>query len=207
MVLIFVTLGIQLGIIILMFMSPALSTPVVVGDASLNLARIVSAIIMHLSLFPEVRLCIEMLQYVTYKGHNFYGKHIIFPCLILLGKFAGAAMTEALTIYSLTRKDTILGVINGYMATFLIGKIGTVMAATVSSFNITAEMAENKIMYQKQTYFWNDIDQIMKWRQAATMNIIQWIGMLAVVILNRAMRIFYIVFYFYFTPIFVVVLV
>lgn len=136
MVLIFVTLGIQGGIIILLFMSDSLDKPVFVGNAALNLARIVSAIIMHLSLFPEVRLCMEMLQYITYKGHTFYEKHVIFPCLILVGKFAGATMTEALTIYTLTRKDTILGVINGYIATFLIGKIGNVMAATVSSFNI-----------------------------------------------------------------------
>jgi len=109
---------------------------VFVGDAQLNAARIVSAIIMHCSLFPEVRLCMEMLQYVTYKGHSFYGRHVIFPALILFGKFAGAFMTEALTVYTLARKDTVLGVINGYIATFLIGKIGTVMAATVSSFDI-----------------------------------------------------------------------
>lgn len=73
-------------------------------------------------------------------------------------------MTEALTIYSLTRKETILGVINGYLATFLIGKIGTVMAATIQSFDIQKEMSENKIMYEKHTYFMDDYEQIKQWK-------------------------------------------
>ena len=39
------------------------------------------------------------------------------------------------------------------------------------------------------------------------MNMLQWVGMVAVVIVNRTARISYNVFYFYFIPFFVVVLV
>jgi len=208
MSLIFVTLGIQGGIIILMFTSPSLQDKSVeVGSASLNLARIVSAIIMHLSLFPELRLCMEMLQYVTYKGHTFYGRNVFFPTVILIGKFLGAGMTEALTVYTLLRKDTILDVINSYIATFLIAKIGTVMASTILSFDVEDEMTAKKIMYDKHTYFADDIEEIKKYYTDKKMNLLQWVGMLFIIIINRAMRIFYNVVYFYFTPIFVVVLV
>jgi len=125
----------------LMFLRPGKeSEDIFVGDADLNLARIVSAIIMHVSLFPEIRVCLEMLHYVTYKSETFYEGKAIFPCLILFGKFLGAFMTEALTVYTLIRKRTTFDVINSYIATFLIGKIGNVMAATIRNFNINEEM-------------------------------------------------------------------
>ena len=208
MMLQFVTLAIQGGIIILMFTSPKLlSDPVYVGDANINLARIVSSIIMHLSLYPEIKISLEMLQYITYKGHTFYGKKVLFPFLIFFGKFTGAMMTEALTVYSLTKKTTILDVINGYIATYVIGRIGTIMAATLSSFNINGEMSSRKIMYEKHTNFMDDYRQIKRLNKEEQMNPIQWAGMVMLIVINRLARLSYIVLYFYFIPFFVVVLV
>lgn len=126
---------------------------VYVGDANINCARIVSAIIMHLALFPEIRVCIDMLQYITYKSHTFYEKCALFPFIILLGKFAGAFMMEGLTVYVLIRKKTVVTIINAYIANFLIGRIGSVMANTLSNFDISKEMGENTIMFDKHTIF------------------------------------------------------
>ena len=127
--------------------------------------------------------------------------------MIFLGKFAGAAMTETLTIYTLIRKKTILDVINGYIATFLIGKIGNVMASTLYSFDVDGEMSSKRIYFEKNTYFMDDLHKINYWRNSEQMNFIQWVGMVAVVIVNRAARLSYNIFYFYFIPFFVVVLV
>jgi len=68
-------------------------------------------------------------------------------------------------------------------------------------------MGENKVMYEKHTYFLDDFAEIKKWRETNEMNLLQWVGMVALIILNRGIRIFYNVFYFYFTPIFVVIIV
>lgn len=68
-------------------------------------------------------------------------------------------------------------------------------------------MGENAIMYEKHTYFLDDFTEIKKWRETNEMNVLQWVGMLALIIFNRGIRIFYNVFYFYFTPIFVVIIV
>jgi hypothetical protein len=97
---------------------------------------------------------------MTYKSDTFYGRHIIFPFFIFLGKFAGAGMTEALTIYTLIRKTTILSVINGYIATFLIGKIGNVMAATLTHFDVDGLMSSTEIKYTRFTKFWDDVNMV-----------------------------------------------
>ena len=75
-------------------------------------------------------------------------------------------MTETLTIYTLIRKKTILDVINGYIATFLIGKIGNVMASTLYSFDVEGEMSSKKIYFEKHTYFMDDIYKINYWRKS-----------------------------------------
>jgi len=121
-----------------------------------------------------------------------------------LGKFTGAAMTEALTIYSLIKKEDTLAVINGYIATFLISKIGTVMAATLTHYDISGEIGSRKLRFTRDTKFKDDFELIKRLKTAYHMNFIQWIGMLFTIIFNRLMRFTYIVIYFYFTPLLVI---
>jgi hypothetical protein len=161
---------------------------------------------MHLSLYPEIKSSLQMLTYMTYKSESFYGKHICFPFLIFLGKFSGAAMTEALTIYTLIRKTTILSVINGYIATYLIGKIGNVMAATLTHFDVDGIMSSKEIKYTRYTKFWDDVNVVKKYDKSGELNFIQWAGLIVILLLNRLTTIFYNVCYFYFIPMLVVVL-
>ena len=148
MMLLFITIFIQIGVIVLMFQSKTLrDAPIFVGDAQINITRLMSAYILHVYLHPSTQLAIDMLQYITYKGKTFYGRHVFFPFLIFLGKLLGNVMTQALTVYSLIKKTTIVDVINGWIASFLIGQISTFMALALVKFDVNGEMASKKIMF------------------------------------------------------------
>lgn len=110
-------------------------------------------------------------------------------------------------MFSLIKKTTIVDVISGWIASFLIGQISMFMALALVKFDVNGEMAAKKIMFKKQTTVADDWHKMKKWVVSDHLNMVQKMGMLVLIVVNRVVMLSYHVVYFYFNPLFIVVFV
>ena len=67
------------------------------------MARLIASYIMHLYLYPEIKISMEMIHYAVYNREKMMQKCAFFPIFIATAKFSGAFITEIATIYFMVR--------------------------------------------------------------------------------------------------------
>lgn len=174
--------------------------PVFTGDTAINFARFASCFIVHLQLYPEIRVSIEMLKYSVYRSETFFQKRAFLPMLLGTAKFIGALSTEYFTISSLLISRDIMACIKGLVIGAIIATLDDKMAATLTSVSIDDEMKEEPLKYKKECKWIDDKNLIAKWGHEKSWNPLQWIGMMTGLLLHRILMFTYISVYFYFTP-------
>jgi len=87
----FATFTIQLGILLGKYAETVNNeTPIFIGDPLINLARVVSSFIMHLTLYPEVKISMQMIHYAVFNREKFLQRSAFFPIFIATAKMIGA---------------------------------------------------------------------------------------------------------------------
>lgn len=172
-VLSFLTIGLQLGVIFLMLQEQFGPNPkkVFTGDTMINFARFASTYIVHLQLYPEIRVSIEMLKYAVYRSETFYQRKAFLPMVISISKLVGAAATQYFTISTLLVSRDIMACIKGLVIGAIIATLDDKMAATLSGVNIGDEIKETPLIYKKDVKWNNDKDLIVTWGEKKQWNL------------------------------------
>ena len=204
----FATFTIQLTIVLNKYIETAQNeSDPFIGDALLNMARLISSYIMHLYLYPEIKISMQMFHYAVYNREKMMQKSAFFPILIAASKFSGAFITELATIYFMVRNKSVNSVIGSFVAFSLVSKIDNIMAKTLTGVDIGGEMGAKPIKFNANSKVSDDIEIVKMWFKDRDMNIVQWAFMLMCMIISRALKFMYICVYFYFTPVVVMLLV
>jgi hypothetical protein len=122
------------------------------------MAKLVACVIMHLNLYPEVKISLSMIQYSVNNSDQFVQGSCIFPIMIAVSKLSGALLVEIGTAYFMLTYTTITQVIGGYAKFSIIARIDDVMAKTLTSpnINISGEINENPIMMKRTDLIYDD---------------------------------------------------
>ena len=208
MMMCFATFTIQLTIVLNKYLETVKdeSEPFI-GDALLNMARLIASYIMHLYLYPEIKISMQMIHYAVYNRQKMMQKCTFFPLFIATAKFLGAFITEIATIYFMVRNKKVNSVIGSFVSFSLVSKIDNIMAKTLTGVNIGTEMGAKPIKFNANSKFSDDLIIIKEWFGSGDMNIIQWVFMTIFLAISRVFKFCYICVYFYFTPILVMLLV
>jgi len=84
-----------------------LNKPVFLGNAELNIARVICAYIMHMQLYPELRASMQMLQYTIYNDDSFCQQSFFFPLMLSIMKIVGSLAAELGNTLLLTRYTSV----------------------------------------------------------------------------------------------------
>jgi len=86
---------------------------------------------MHLNLYPEVKMSMEMVEYSIYHREEFLNESCFFPILIALCQLCGALLVELASIYFMLTFTSVKDVITGYVSLTILGGVGGTMALTL----------------------------------------------------------------------------
>ena len=103
------------------------------GNYQLNITRIICAIILHMSIMPEVRSSIDMMRYVVNNPHKFNGRKLSLPFFLSFIKFSAAIITESLNIFKMGEASSIDDVVKDFIAFGIIAEIDNQIVGTISS--------------------------------------------------------------------------
>jgi len=76
-------------------------TDIHLGDATLNAARILCSLILHLIIVPEIRIGLDMMRYTLNNPRNFYGHGAWFAFFVSVLKIAGGIYAELINIWKM----------------------------------------------------------------------------------------------------------
>jgi len=85
------------------------------GDTWLNATRIICAMILHITIMPEVKGSLEMLRFAKNNHKAFYGYNL-YPYLICVMKLVGGLQTEISNIYLMVESSSIEDVVKDFIA-------------------------------------------------------------------------------------------
>ena len=151
-------------------------------------------------MYPEIAICIQMLQFSVYQSNKFCQKSAFYPVLIVLCKLIGAMAAEIGNVYMLVRYTTVKSCVGGYVTMAILSKVDDIMALTLTNANISGDLSSHPTYYRKARRVFDDLDLIKKWIKNKTFNLIQFPAMILVLLLMRGMRFVYVSIYFYFLP-------
>lgn len=100
---------------------------------ALNLAKLVTAIILHIVVMPEVSESINLMQYSINHFDKFKIQSFIFPFLIALMKLTGAFLTEVLSVVKINTASSVEDVVKDFIAFVIIAEIDNILVSTVKS--------------------------------------------------------------------------
>ena len=103
------------------------------------MARLVCACFMHLQLYPEVKVTIEMMNYaLTY--HNKFKQQAQIPLLLCLFKIIGALGTCLGASYLIVQAKEVKWCIIAIFGMSIVSQISYFMAMTVTNVSISKEI-------------------------------------------------------------------
>ena len=100
------------------------------GDVPLNAARIICAMILHISIMPEVACSISLLKFAKYNPEAFYGSNL-YPFLICCMKLLGGLQTEWSNVMLMVESQAIEDVVKDFIALGIIAEIDDLMVSSV----------------------------------------------------------------------------
>jgi len=102
------------------------------GDMSLNLTRLICAIILHISIMPEVRSAVDMMRFLVKSPEKFKNKNLVLAFSFCFIKYTSAVLTEFLNILKMAQADNIDDVVKDFIAFGIIVEIDNMILRTIS---------------------------------------------------------------------------
>ena len=141
------TIIIQMSLIYLRFTEAIASeVPLVPGTPELNIIRLTSAFFMHIQLYPEIKVSLDMIKYSIFNQEKFKGGAFC-PMILALSKAFGSIMAEFGSSYLIVRAPNVATCLVAFLGMSLVANIDDIMARTVTGVNIGDEIGSNPIMY------------------------------------------------------------
>jgi len=170
------------------------------GSNVLNMCRLIATLMMHLKLYPEIKISMEMVQYSIFNSKEFLKESCFFPILIALCQLCGALLIELGSIYLMLTYTSIKTVIGGYVKLTVLGDAPKLMALTLEGVDMSLDQT---FKMRKNVKFYDDWKLIQQWWNDEKMFVLKKIAMSAMLLFNRGLKFLYVTVYFYFTPILV----
>lgn len=89
---------------------------IVIGDPSLNLARILCAFLLHVSVLPEIRTAKDMLSFAKKNINSFSGQRFEYPMMFAFFKLLGGVFCFFANIFLCVYSDNIVDVVKDFVA-------------------------------------------------------------------------------------------
>lgn len=121
----------QMALIALIFNESEGINGIIMGTTQINSARIICAVILHLTLLPEIRQSIEMMEYISNNMDQFYGGGAGMPYIAALMKLISGLFTEIVCIILTIQAPSVDGVIKDFIAFGFIAEIDNIVALTL----------------------------------------------------------------------------
>lgn len=203
----FLAIIIQLSLIYLRFTEAIASkVPLVPGTPELNIIRLTSAFFMHIQLYPEIKISLDMIKYAIFNQEKFKGGAFL-PMLLAFSKAFGSIMAEFGSSYLIVRSVNVATCLVSFLGMSLVATIDDIMAKTVSGVNIGDEISSNPIKHPRgKKSIYGDIEEVKEWLSNPDYPAVRFILGFIMIVLNRIMTLTYIVVYFYFCPFLVILM-
>lgn len=120
------------------------------GEVNLNLARLICAFILHMSIMPEINCAINLMRFIRNNPQAFYGHYSFFPFLIALMKLTAGLLTEITNILIITKSINIENCIKDFIAFGFICEIDDLMIQTVKEIDCEEEITRAGISFPKK---------------------------------------------------------
>ena len=130
------------------------------GTPELNIIRLTSAFFMHIQLYPEIKISLDMIKYAIFNQEKFKGGALL-PMLLAFSKLFGSIMAEFGSSYLIVRSVNVATCLVSFLGMSLIATIDDIMAKTISGVNIGDEMGSNPIKYPRgKKSIYGDIEEV-----------------------------------------------
>ena len=170
-----------------------------------NIARLISSIILHLVVMHEIADSINLMQYSINKFETFQTQSFIFPFLIASMKLLGSFFTELLSMQRITSAFSVEDVVKDFVAFIIISEIDDIIGRTLKATDLKDSIDNQNIYYEREledkgffehcNKFLTDMncgDPMLKTLEM----VFQFIAM----VIYKLIVTVYIIFYFYFFP-------
>jgi hypothetical protein len=142
--------ALQGGLIYLIFNDPMGEETSRVNYLEVNLARFVTAILLHIVVMPECTDAINMMQYSINNYENFKTQSFLFPFLIALMKLLGAFLTELLNMVVIISSPRVDDVVKDFIAFAIIAEIDDILGKTLKSVDKKDSVENQEVIYDKK---------------------------------------------------------
>lgn len=132
---------------------------IVVGDASLNMSRIVCSFLLHISIVPEIKSAKEMMSFTKKNVSKFSGQRFEYPMLFALFKLTGGAASFFANICFCIFCDSIVCVVTSFVAVMVINEVDNLMMQTVTEDDCFEDLrlfTGNNRMKRSDIQIWNE---------------------------------------------------
>ena len=117
------------------------------GNVLQNLGRFICAILLHISIMPEIFCAINLLKFVRHNSNGFYGKQSIFPFLCGFMKLIAGLLTEFTCDMIIVQSGNIEAVIKDFIAFGFICSIDDLIMKTVNMVDCEDEIKRAGVKY------------------------------------------------------------
>lgn len=161
---------------------------------------------MHIQLYPEIKISIDMIKYSIYNQEKFKGGAFL-PMVLASSKAFGSIMAEFGSSYLIVKSQNVATCLVAFLGMSLVANIDDIMAKTVTGADISGEMGEKPITHQKgKKSIYGDIDEVKEWLSNPDYPAVRFVLGFIMIVINRVMTLTYIVVYFYFCPFLVILM-
>ena len=115
------------------------------ADPTTNLARILTAFLLHLQVLPEVQSALGMMAFIKRHPTAFRGKRFEYPMVFCAMKVLGGYASMVANIFVILHQPDIENVVKDYIAVNVIAQISQLMAGTVTDLNVEEFLKEHEI--------------------------------------------------------------
>ena len=97
------------------------------GSTAVNCTRLLCAIILHMTIMPEIHCALELMCYCKNHPKVFYGMGNVAPFMVGVMKLTGGLLTEIVNILCINKSEDIPNVVKDYIAFGIISEIDNIM--------------------------------------------------------------------------------
>lgn len=192
-----------------------------IGNPSLNMSRIVCAFLLHIQLLPELSTSKAMLSFTKKNISSFSGQRFEYPALFAFFKFIGGLACFTCNIFLTLYSDNPVDVVKDFVAVSIIAEVDNYMVSTVTadeSVDIMKLYVSNKRLEMTDIDIWNTFIATHSLPEASKESIetgefkrpltpFKKAMLTLLLVMYRGLSIIYHVFFYYFAPFLVTILV
>lgn len=118
---------------------------------SLNMARLVCALLLHVQLIPEVRTAFGMMKYVTTNGSEFKCgvNNLGAPFTIAVVKFFAVFLCEMLNLNLICTSTSVVDIVKDFVAIGVIADIDDIITGMLGINDVEGTIAEANMKYDE----------------------------------------------------------